>query len=139
MGNVVELGSAAARERAAQAKAANAAEEITTAQEASQSQPIVQATTAFIVAWIDGQVIPVADLNAPIVVDHYPTPDEIIGAAAVLMADRTAERTAALSAQETLGQLEQKQKQAVAAMQKAQNDALAEQLLERERNSKRPR
>lgn len=112
-------------------------EELAVAQEnARQAPQPILASTAFIVAWINGEVIVTADLDAPIITDHYPTPDEILGAAAILVADRTAERTAALSAEGTVGLIEHKQREAVEKMQAAQQKAMGEQLLAQERSGK---
>lgn len=125
MAEVPNLGAAAARERAAEEKLA---EEITEAMEAPQPIPV---STAFVVVWRNGEVSVLADLDAPIVVNHLPTPDEILGAAAVLAADRTAERTAGLSAQIVVGTIEQKQKDAMAAMQAARDQAMGQALLQK--------
>jgi hypothetical protein len=92
--------------------------------EPSAAPELALASTAFLVAWINGEVIVTADLNAPIMVHHDPTADEILGAGAVLVADRTAERTASLSAQTTVATIENKQKQAMAKMQAAQAEAM---------------
>lgn len=150
LAEVPDLGAAAARERAAAAEenAAEVVEEV--AEKVSAAAPqIVQAATAFIVLWIGGQVVVTPDLNSPIVVDHYPTADEILGAGAVIAADRAAERTASLTAQTTIeptaslaaenmiGALENKQREAIANLQAAQQKAMGEALLANERSGKR--
>lgn len=128
MPSVPELGAAAARERAAEAEAAELAEE---AQE-NQGPQLVEATTAFIVLWIDGEVVITPDLDTPITVAHYPTPDEITGAAANLIQDRTAEKAAGLAAQSTVGLIEHKQAQAMQQLQARQMEAAARQALAEE-------
>lgn len=139
------LSPAAARERAAQE---TLAEELALATEhagdlaTSTAPEIVQVTTAFLVLWINGEVIVSADLDATVVTDHNPTADEILGAAGVLVADRTAERTAGLAAEiiphvtaeATVTLIQQKQEAAMAAMQAARDKALGEQLLANGRN-----
>lgn len=95
----------------------------------AEDVPVVEATTAFVVCWINGEVIVSADLDAIIVRDHEPTADEIHGAAAVLMKDRTAET----AAQVTVGIIDAKQRAAVEKMREAQLAAQAQQLLLKER------
>lgn len=123
----VELSAAAARERAAEAAEPDEQE----AEEAASPQ-IVEASTAFIVLWKDGEVIITADLDTAIVMHHYPTPDEIAGAGAVLIKDRTAEAAAGLAAQSTVALIEQKQRAAIDQMREAQLEAAARQALAQE-------
>lgn len=138
MPDVPSLGQAHARQRAAEAEP----EEASNAAQEPASLQIVHAATAFLVAWIDGQVIITADLNAPIVADHFPTQDEILGAAANLIADRSAERTAHLSAGQVITTLDARAQEAiearVKAMQEAQDKELGQQLLAAEQVGKRP-
>ena len=128
MVNVVELSAAAARERAVE-------DPVDEDFDSSVDAPgIAEVTTAFIVMWVNGEVHVTADLDAPITMDHYPTPDEILGAAGVLVADRTSERTAGLAAETTVAVITQKQAEAVAALQAARDKALGQQLLGKERS-----
>jgi hypothetical protein len=94
---------------------------------------MVQVQTAFIVAWVNGEVIISADLDSPIVADHYPTPDEILGAAAILMTDRGAERTAGLAAQSTVELIESKQREALSKMKAERDKAIGQAALAAER------
>lgn len=145
MADVPELGAAAARARATQdaieADLADipdpAAEGETGPGEVASAPQIVPVTTAFLVCWVNGEVIVSADLDTPIVTDHIPTSDEILGAAAVLVSDRGAERTAGLAgeilphvtAEATVSLIEARQREALAKMQAARDKALGEQLL----------
>jgi hypothetical protein len=132
---VPTLDAAAARERAA-----DPAEEPTEETGEETGPQMVIATTAFIVMWINGQVIVTADLNAPIAIDHYPTADEITGAAANLLQDRSAEKVASLAAgataQATFDLLQEKQREAVEKLEEARSKALGEQLMARERTGR---
>lgn len=97
--------------------------------EEADGPKIIEASTAFIVAWVNGQVLPITDLNAPVTVDHAPTADEIHGAAAVLMKDRAAEETA----QTTALVLQQQAMEMQRRMQQAQLQAQTQQLLAKEK------
>lgn len=137
MPDVPVLGQSAARER--EIEAAIAAEVDASLE---NSPPLIEATTAFIVAWVNGQVLVFPDLDTAVVKHHDPTADEIHGAAANLMKDRTTEEIAQIvipnTAQATVQLLMQAQKNALEAMRAQQGTAEVKAALAAEQQ-RRPR
>ena len=63
-------------------------------------QPVL---TAFLAVQLpDGRWVAVADLNAPIVPQRVPMPDDLIAGASVIAADMTARRAADMAATQTI-------------------------------------
>lgn len=127
MAEVPSLGADAARARAGQAEVP--------AEEENTAPAPIEVSTAFIVTWVNGDVLVTPDLNAPLVVNHPPTEDEIASAGAVVYQDFGARKTAALTVQQLAAQAQAMQQQ----MQAAQLEARARAALAQEQQGGRPR
>ncbi len=94
-------------------------------QAADDAPQMVEADTAFLVIWKEGQVLVSGDLDAAVVSKRYPTPDDITGAAAVLQKNLGSERT--------VGLWMAQQQEAMKKIQQAQMAAKTQEMLAREK------